>query len=132
MGLLKGFVDNQKIKKFKEAEAKVNAVGMLDVAGSNYYVDGIMALISNRTMNPSKWNEIPCKLEPDPKNEHDPNAVKVMAKDAAGAWQLIGFVPAEFAVTVKSVLAAGAYCYLIAKPDSHEATGFTFKVKLFI
>ena len=132
MGLLKGFIDNQKIKKFKETEAKARALGLINVVGTSYYPEGVLNVISNRNIPLNKWTELPCKLEPEPKNEHDPNAVKVMARDAAGTWQLIGYISAELCESVKGLIGDGVYYYLLAKPDSKETTGFTFRVKLFI
>ena len=41
---------------------------------------------------------LPCKLEPEPTNEHDANAIKVMAKcpnNRTAEWRQIGYVPRD-------------------------------------
>ena len=90
---------------------------IFDVRGPQYYLDGYDKL---RKYNPlwdstSKlviecykamdkipefyYENYPVKLVPEPKNEHDPNAIKVLVNG-----KMIGYVPAELCLDVKQIL----------------------------
>jgi|GEM_PF-3222248 HIRAN domain. len=132
MGLVKNIISNQKTKRFKEIEAMLKDYSMINVVGSDYHRQEVASFISERTIPLDRWSPIPCKLEHEPKNEHDPNAMKVLARDAAGAWQHIGYLPAEDAVNVRSMINSGACYYLLVKPDAKGTCGIAIKVKLYI
>jgi hypothetical protein len=46
------------------------------------------------------------QFSPEPTNEHDPNAVRVLTF-SGGDWQHVGYVPKELAETVRSLLDEG-------------------------
>lgn len=44
------------------------------------------------------------RLKKEPSNPHDPNAIKVMFKDAKGKWFHVGYVPREQTVKVAKLM----------------------------
>ncbi len=87
------------------------------VRGTQYYLDSFTklqrpnplwnstpGLIANchRTMDKIPefyYDNYPIKLVPEPKNEHDPNAIKVLI-----SGKLIGYVPSERCLEIKKIM----------------------------
>jgi hypothetical protein len=132
MGIVKNLISNQKTKRFKEIEAMLRDLSMFSVVGTEYHRQEVASFVSERNIPLDRWSQMPCKLEHEAKNEHDPNAMKVLARDAAGSWQHIGYLRADDAVSVRSMINSGACYYLLVKPDDQGTCGVVIKVKLYI
>lgn len=46
------------------------------------------------------WREVPCRLEPEPDNQYDPNAIRVVIAMQPGTVQQVGYVPKNLAAIV--------------------------------
>lgn len=109
MGLLDKIKDVFKDEPTKEELIEIE----LDINSASYYQDAIEKLISkimpinNRFIletffenNMVVWKFNPClvknvKFEKDPKNEHDPNAIKIIAGSSMIDMVLIGYIPQD-------------------------------------
>lgn len=75
----------------------------LDIVGQYYKRDEIIHLIKEMLDHglflDGKYSfRLPCKLEQEPTNKADPNAIKVMVKcpkDRSTEWRCIGYIPRE-------------------------------------
>lgn len=96
-------IASRRAKKQKELDAAraaehreyvQNHTESFDIAGLYYYKDAVKKLLDENGEYIG-----PCLLVPDPDNQHDPNAIKIVVDDV-----LVGYVPAEECSSVRKLL----------------------------
>ena len=86
----------------------------LVIKGQNHYRGNIISLFNSKTTGFAQDLDIDGILEPEPSNEHDPDAVILRVHGFA-----IGYIAQEFASPVKSQIGSGVkvQCKLIWNRD---------------
>lgn len=103
MNLFKNLLNNQQKIEKSDQQIKTEDSHHLDIVGENFKRDEIVLLIKDMFDHglflDGKYSfRLPCKLEHEPTNKADPNAIKVMVrcpKDRNAEWRCIGYIPRE-------------------------------------
>lgn len=100
-----------------------------DAVGTYYHKAAVSQVIRNRVFTSGQSYEIPCKLQSEPSNPHDKNAVKVMVADTEGRFHHVGYAPKRISLTVKKMIkSSDAMCRLSRKLE--ESDKYVFSLTL--
>ena len=100
-----------------------------DAVGTYYHKAAVSQVIRNRVFTSGQSYEIPCKLQSEPSNPHDKNAVKVMVADTGGRFHHVGYVPKRISLTVKKMIkSSDVNCRLSRKLE--ESDKYVFSLTL--